>query len=137
MTEYIGSAAYLSWICDTPAAGTTVLSGDYRTFGWVETVEQYDATSGADTGRVYIAGFRDATMTYTGVAQSAGTLDAALRAGNIGTIMWYPEGTAVGKRVYTLPALVTKSPYNAWAYNAVVETSIEWKSYAGATLGTT
>jgi hypothetical protein len=135
MSEIIGSAAILTW---TVAAGTVSLEEDYRTFGWVETCEQYDATAGADTTRVYLPGFKTYTCSYTGVGQSKGTvLEGYLRAGQIGTLQFWPEGTAVDHRIYTFPALVTKSPYNNWAYNAVVETSIEWQSNGAATVGTT
>jgi hypothetical protein len=135
MTELIGSAAYLVW---NSSAGTSVLSADYRSFSWKETAEQYDATAGSDTTKVWIPGMKDYTCSYTGVGQVQGTaLENSLRAGQIGTLVFYPEGTAVGHRIYTLPTIVTQSPYNNWQYNAVVETAIEWMAYGAATLGTT
>jgi hypothetical protein len=135
MTEIIGSAAYINWV---GTGGTVVLGADYRTFSWVETCEQYDATAGSDTTRVYLPGFKTFTCSYTGVGQSKGTaIESALRAGEIGTVNFWPEGTGTGFRVYAFPCIVTKSPYNAWAYNAVVETSIEWQSNGAGSLGTT
>jgi hypothetical protein len=135
MAELLGSAAYIIWAA---SAGTSVLSSDYRTFGWDESADKFEVTAGGDAVKTYLVGLHDFTCTYTGVGQTQGTaLENTLRVGQSGTLVFYPEGTATGHRIYTLPTLVTKSPYNKWVYNGLIETSIDWQGNGAIILGTT
>jgi hypothetical protein len=135
MAELLGSAAYINWAA---SAGTSVLSADWRTFGWDEVADKFEVTAGSDAVKTYIIGLHDFTCNYAGVGQTQGTaLENSLRVGQAGTLTFYPEGTAVSHRIYTLPCIVTKSPYNKWVYNNLIETAIEWQGNGAITLGTT
>src|SRR5512143_2561374 len=86
-----------TWTC---SVGTIGLNADYRTCSFTPSVDVIDGTAGADTSKVKYMGMRDVTVDMTLVQQTGGTaLNAALDAGVQGTLVIYPEGTAVGKPV--------------------------------------
>lgn len=136
MAEYLGSAAVIQWIYPVGTAdGTIALSADYRTFSFNPTAEKVDASAGSDANRVYLVGVTDYTVSYQGVAQSGGTaLRAALQAGISGTLVFYPEGTAAGKPVYTFPCTTTTDSQTSWGYNSVAEVNIEWMAKGAYTI---
>lgn len=103
MAELIaGQTMVLTW---TTSAGTYSLAGDYRTCDWNPSITYEDVSAGADTQIGRMTTLKDATANVTLVRQTSGTaLDAALVAGQAGTLTIQPEGTAINKRKITLPA---------------------------------
>jgi hypothetical protein len=104
MAEFIaGPTLTLSWVC---SAGTVSLNGDYRTCNWTPTIAYVDSSAGADTNVGRLTALKDATAAVTLVTQSgtAGTtVQASLSAGNAGTLIIKPQGTATGGRIITIP----------------------------------
>ena len=103
MAELIsGPTMVLTW---TTSAGTYSLDGDYRTCDWNPSVAYEDVSAGSDSQMGRMPTLKDASANVTLVRQTAGTaLDAALGAGQAGTLTIQPEGTASNLRVITLPA---------------------------------
>jgi hypothetical protein len=103
MTELIaGPNMILQWIT---AAGTQTLNADYREVEWNPSVAYVETTAGQDTQVGRIPTIKDASAAVTLLGQTGGTaLVAALPAGQAGTLIIGPEGTASGKRKITFPS---------------------------------
>src|SRR5512138_3356187 len=99
MAEFMsGSTMILSWVW---SGGTASMNADYQTCKITQTADIKDGTSGADTTKVKLVSFKDCTIDVGLVTQGGGTaVNAALVAGNIGTLTVQPEGTATGKPKY-------------------------------------
>lgn len=131
--EYSGSAVYMIWVT---ASGTATLSGHQRTVSLNPTTEFIDATAGSDTYRVKIPSFTDIRVSYSGLAQTGGTaLEDLLVEGTEGTITLGPEGTAAGKRKYTIGAFSHGVQYNM-PYSDVTEMSVEFEGNGSFTRAT-
>lgn len=124
MAEYTGSGLKMEWIY----SGSTVnLDGDYRTFTLTPVVDMIDTTAGADASRTYITSYKTISCSVSLVAQTGGTvLEDALQAGNFGTLIVRPEGTASGKRKYTIPAYSMGAVFN-FPYDNLVEITCDFQ----------
>lgn len=130
MTAYAGSTLYATWVT---TGGTTVLSGDFRTFTLTPTINLYDETAGSDSHAQYIPGLKNATCSFDCVQQATGTaLYTACIEGAQGTLIVGPEGTASGKQKITIPAI---SMGVTWTqpYNELVTINIQFQE-SGARL---
>ena len=133
MAEYSGSALYLQWVY---SGGTVTIHSDFRTFTLNKSITTYDTTAGADSSMTRIAGIKDANWSVNYLAQVGGTAtEDAFAEGTEGTLYAGPEGTASGKRKFTLPGIVTAYNINQ-PYNNVVEHTINWEETAAITDGT-
>ncbi len=133
MAEYTGANLSVNWIC---AAGTIALSGDYRSLSYKPTIGKVAATAGSDAFESYLMTTKDTVIDYSGVMQSAGTaLEDALVEGTFGTLIVGPEGTATGKRKYTIPAFSMGGNFN-WQYKDTVEISCQFQGSGTRTNGT-
>lgn len=133
MAEYSGSAVYLQW---TSPAGTVTVSGDYRSFSFPPEREMLDTTAGSDAGRTYIPTVWNYEMSIAAVYQTADTsTDAAFVSGTKGTILFGPEGTASGKRKWTIPAISKGVQWN-FQYDQLVEVTIPLQSDGAPTAAT-
>lgn len=103
MAELIaGPTSVMQWVY---SGGTIALNGDYRTFSWNPSTDYAEVTAGQDTHKGRLPTLKDATASITLVVQTSGTAIAtALQPATAGTLIYGPEGTAVGKRKITLPA---------------------------------
>jgi len=91
MTRYAGTALYVKF-------GSTVLSGDHRTFEVNETAGEIDASAGNDRRSAYLPGRIDGEANMTLLQSEGGTaLFQAVSPQSSGTLEWAPEGTASGK----------------------------------------
>lgn len=134
MAEFTGQNLYVQW--NAGSAGTIDLSGDYRTVSWNPSIGMVDATAGSDPFKSYLATQKDTTVSYGGVFQTAGTgTENALLTGQYGTLTIGPEGTAAGKRKYTLPAYSQGGKFN-FSYSDVVELACDFQGNGTATYGT-
>lgn len=133
MAEYAGSAMFLHFINSAiTAAGTLNMGPESRQFTLAPNMETIDATAGSDANRQHLASFVDYAPSWQGVAQdgTSGTVYAqSLKAGNSGTLIYGPSGTATGAVKYTIPCfslgLETDSPYadvTTYACNFMVST---------------
>ena len=122
MAELIsGPTMVLNWATST---GTIALKADYQTCDWSPSVAYAEVTAGQDTQVGRIPTIKDATAAVTLVGQTGGTaLKNALQAGQAGTLTIQPEGTAVGKRVITLPAYCDGAK-DTWPYATVEVISV-------------
>lgn len=120
---FSGSAVVIQWIY---AGGTATLSGDQRSISLSRSLDMHDATAGSDPYRKRLAGIKDMTASYNAVLAVGGTvIEDALESGANGTLIIGPEGTASGKRKYTLPMLSAGPNVNI-PYADVVELTNEF-----------
>lgn len=129
MTEnnITGKDAVINWIW---SGGTVALNSDYRSLSTNETADLAETTAGSDTHKTHIATLKSASIEYSGLYPSgtAGTaIIGALAAGNSGTLVVYPQGTATGNLARNYPAIVTGPKLNT-PYNDVVEISCTFTS---------
>jgi hypothetical protein len=133
MTAYIGSALSAVW---TYASGTVTLNTDFTKFTYTPTIDLIDTSAGADTSKQFIAGFKDAKCNITVYHQSADlAIGTAVVEGTQGTLVVGPEGTAVGKMKWTIPALCMGAARNV-SFNSAAEWSIDFQQVSGRTDGT-
>jgi len=75
------------------------VGADYRSFDVELTVDTVEVSAGNEASKRYIATLKDGTAkltyAYSGTAGTAYT--NRLKVGEQGTLLWGPEGTAVGK----------------------------------------
>jgi len=122
-----GKNAVISWVW---TGGTASLNGDYRSISISESVNLADTTAGNDTHSTSIPTIKSASISFSGLYPkgTAGTaIIGALAAGNGGTLLVYPEGTATGNLARTYPAIVT-GPSLDTPYSDVVAISCTFVS---------
>lgn len=139
MAEYAGSASVTQWIW---SGGTITMSAEQRKVDVSPTVERYDATAGPSANKERIVGVGDCTITWDGVAEDANTAllsgtayATALKAGNVGTVIVGPYGTATGSLKYTMPAICLGAQLTL-PYADVAELSVAWENNTSAGLTT-
>ena len=137
MAGYTGVSMDIKWLY---AAGTTSLSGDYRSLDYTPSIDMVDQSAGADTNKTYITALKDGRVSLTAVFQSGnvagGTAMAAVLAeGNSGTLIWSPEGTAATKPKYTIPAISMGASF-AYPYNDLVVLTCDFQQNGARTEGT-
>jgi hypothetical protein len=133
MPAYVGSIAVLQWV---QAAATTTYNTDFRSITYAPSVALVDETAGADANKLYLAAQKDGKLDFKGVYQSTGTTNwFAANEGNVGTLLFSPEGTAAGKQKFTIPAISMGGNLNV-PYDGVVELSISWQQNGARTEGT-
>lgn len=132
MTELTGKDLVIKWM---PSSGGTIdLSGDFRSVSYQSSGKLVSATAGADQFESYLATTKDTKVSYKGVMQTAGTaLEDALYANTFGTLTIQPEGTATGKRKYTIPAFAGGGNI-AWPYADIVEISCDFQGSGTPTI---
>lgn len=140
MAEYAGSAVSFKWIW---SGGTIDMSAEMRKVDVSPTVERYEATAGSSANKERIVGVGDCTIKFDGVLQDnavaalSGTAYAqALKAGNLGTVIVGPYGTAANALKYTLPAIcLGLAPSFPYADVAEFSVTFENNTAAGLTTG--
>ena len=138
MAEYTGKDLIVSWasLVGGTVIITTDLSGDYRALSYKPSVGKVAATAGSDVFEAYLMTTKDTVIEYTGVMQTGGTaLEDALASGVFGTLTVGPEGTATGKRKYTIPAFAMGGNFN-YQYKNEVEISCQFQGSGTRTNGT-
>jgi len=108
--------------------GSTVLTGDYQSFGDTETGGVVDASAGADTSRTYLTTLKDGTATATVAMQTAvGTLiwDAVVPLTD-DTLWWAEEGSSSGKQIHFVWAIVTERR-KSLGYADLIVADISWQ----------
>lgn len=124
-----GKDAVINWIW---TGGTVNLATDYRSISVKESVDTAETTAGADTYKTYLATIKSASIDYAGLFPAGGTaLNAALAAGNGGTLYYAPEGTASGKMTKSYPAIslgaTFETPYaDVVAVNVTFQANGAW-----------
>jgi len=128
MSEYAGSSLVISWL---QAAATTVLSGAHKSLTYTPSINFYDATSGADANKSYIAGVKDGTATFNANllagSVAGGTVTyAVVVEGAAGTLQIQPEGTAASKPKISIPALAQGAQFS-FPYDNIVEVTVNFQ----------
>lgn len=133
MAEFTGQNLVVQWIY---SGGTVTLSGDYRKVDLPFAKDLSESTAGSDAGRTDVATLWNFTVAYSGVMQAGGTAtEDALVSGTSGSLIVGPEGTASGKRKYTIPCMSLGANFNI-QYDQVVEMACNFKSQGAPTFGT-
>jgi hypothetical protein len=123
MPEYSGSAIVMNWIY---SGGTVTLTGDQRSVNISPSIDFIDTTAGADPRRKRLASIADVTVSWSALMQTGGTaIEDALAEGAAGTLIVQPEGTAAGKRKYTIGAFSQGAKLN-FPYSDAVEITCDW-----------
>lgn len=123
MPAYSGSALYIQWVY---SGGTVVFNTDFKTFNHTPSISLYEETAGADAHVAFVNGVKSDQMALTYIDQAAGTAAmTSLAEGTSGTLTWGPEGTATGKRKFTIAAIAMGAQLTQ-PYNNVVEISTTW-----------
>ena len=136
--KFSGSALYAEWVY---SGGTVVLSGQQRSLSLSPSVDLLDGTAGSDADKEYLAGVKDATVSYSGVMSGMAdsptfmAVEAALAEGVSGTLYFGPQGTTSTYRKYTVPA-ISLGPSITIPYDDVVEISNEFQKNGALTRGT-
>ena len=138
-TKYRGSALYVHWV---GSAGTTVLWAESRTFSVDEQANTIDVTVRSDTAKAFLADFPAISATMAGL-DTAGTVTGGtsaqlwdrLNVGDLGTIVWGPEGTVSGYRKKSMPALVKGKKFDS-PYDGAVTWELSFDSQGGTVGGT-
>lgn len=115
--------------------GTTVLTGDFRTFSYTPSIDMIEDTAGADTHKHYIPGLKSGQVSMTYIHQSGGSVTlTALVPGTEGTLIWSEEGTASGKPKHTAVA-ISQGAATSHPYTDLVEVSISFQLNGAVTDG--
>jgi hypothetical protein len=136
MSEYYGKDLVFQWI---GTAGTTDMSEYQRGASFTPTGKIDVNTTGAATYEGRQVGVKDFNASYKGLAQAnaatGGTsLEDTLRFGEVGTIILGPEGTATGKRRYTLP-VISQGLQTNLQYDALTELNVSFVGNGTVTYG--
>lgn len=130
MARKTGKGFYVAWIT---SGGTTVISGDYRSFEDGLEQESVDMSAGSDNLRVYAKTLQalkpSGEFVYAdGVAGSA--VWSKLQPGVEGTLIWGWEGNATGKPKYGIAGFVEKSSTSG-KYDGEITISVDWANTGG------
>ena len=136
MAAFSGSALVVKWIY----SGTTVLTGDQRTFSYTPSIDLIDQTAGGDPNKTYLTAVKDGRAQMSALFQDTTTSGGTATftkcgEGYSGTIEWYPEGTALGKSKYTMPAICMGAAFT-YPYADVTEVAVEFQQNGARTEGT-
>ena len=134
MAKYTGKNLAFAWIW---TGGTTWYEADFRSFSTTEDQESADSTAGDDTYKAYIPTVADASgeLSLLDTTGATGTTQwGAALPGNVGTAIWYPEGTASTKPTHTAAAFVA-SRGREFPYDDVVSMTIGYQFTAAPTAG--
>lgn len=133
MAEYTGKNLSVNWVY---TGGTVDLSGDQRSLGYKPTIGKAKATAGSDPFESYLMTVKDTVLDYVGVMQTGGTaVEDALTEGTFGTLIVGPEGTAAGKRKYTIPSFAMGANF-AFKYADTVEIACQFQGSGSRINGT-
>lgn len=134
MAKFVGSALTLSWIT---AGGTLALDVNYRNWEYTPSIDILDATAGHDTSKTKVVSYKDGQASASGLldAGSAYTYGTALAEGQVGTLVWRPEGSAAGKYSGTAGFISLGFPHRE-IYNGLTEWAATWEQNGPRTEGT-
>ena len=137
MAEFYGKDLEFLWV---GTAGTLNCSEFQRGVTFSPTVQIDDNTTGAAGYRTKSVGIKNFTLSYKGLAQTSATAGSAtyientLRAGEVGTVIFGPEGTAAGQRKYTLPVISQGLQQNL-VYDSLTELNVSFDGNGTVTYG--
>lgn len=121
-------------------SGTIVMHGDYRTFTYTPSGDLADQTAGADTHKSYLPTLKDGKASFQGLLQGTSAVGGTLMAAGCaellsGTLKWSPEGTALGKTLYTMP-VISMGAALSYPYADVCDVKIDFQQNGARTEGT-
>lgn len=136
MSEFYGKDLKFTW---NGPGGSVDMSEYQRGVTFSPSAQIDDNTTGAAGYKTKSVGLKDFTVSYKGLQQSSGTsggttLEDTLQAGQSGTIVFQPEGTATGARKYTFPAISQGLQVNQ-VYDALSELNVSFDGNGTITYG--
>ena len=107
MARFTGHSLAVCW---NYTGGSAWLEDDYRSLDIAESVTDANSTAGDDTYAGHLPTYTDASATFEMVGTTgSGTAHwSRLAPTTIGTLVWYPEGTASAKPRHTAAAYISK-----------------------------
>lgn len=122
MTKYSGAALKISF-------GGTDISATSRTFSTTHNMETADSTAGSDGYRNFVTTVKtlECSSEILGLTASTGgsAQQAALVPGTSGTLLWSPEGTAVGSPKWGALMLLSEAGQD-YPFDGVVVFKAKW-----------
>jgi hypothetical protein len=140
MAEYYGKDLVFTWTYTSGTTSATIDMSEYQRGASFTPSGKIDtATTGSATYENRIVGVKDFSVSYKGLAQANAatggtTLEDSLAYGAIGTVTLGPEGTAAGKRKYTLPCISQGLQQNL-QYDALTELNVSFVGNGTVTYG--
>ena len=135
-----GKNAYIR--LDNSSGTLTDLSSITNEISYSQSIETSDTSVYGSNAKTYITGLNDATVSLSGMfdATSAGVIEATIDALIDGTnasatLEFGPEGSASGKKKYTMEVIVTSYDIGA-PVSDVVSLSVEFQRTGATTVGT-
>jgi hypothetical protein len=129
MARKTGKGFYLAWI----SGGTTVISGDYRSFEDGLEQESADMSAGGDELRVYAKTLKSLKPSGEFVFSDGSAGSAVwtkLQPGSEGTLVWGWEGNGAGKPKWGVPCFVEKSNTST-KYDGETTIQVGWANTGG------
>jgi hypothetical protein len=122
MARYTGHNLTICW---NYTGGSVWLEDDYRTLSTTESVTDANSTAGNDTYAGHLPTYTDASASLEMVGTTgSGTVHwLKVAPTTVGTLVWYPEGTAQGKPKHTAAAYINKRD-KSYPYADVVTVSL-------------
>jgi len=133
MAEFYGKDLVFTW---NGPGGSVNMTEYQRGVSFSPSAQIDDNTTGSATYRTKSVGPKDFSVSYKGLWQGGGgtALEDSMRAGSVGTIVFQPEGTAVGGRKYTFPAISQGLQVNA-VYDGLTELNVTFDGNGTITYG--
>jgi hypothetical protein len=125
-TKYrVGPSAAITWIW---SGGTVNLAQDYTQFSAPREIELLESTAGNVEDKEYVTGLKDgkASLRYFDTTQQGTVLEAAMKEGTFGTLVYGRRGTATGMPKRGFAAYV-KSFDDSMDFNKLAECNVEFQ----------
>ena len=122
MARYTGHDLAICW---SYTGGSVWLEEDFRSLDTTESVTDANSTAGNDTYAGHLPTYTDASASLEMVGTTgSGTIHwAKVAPTTVGTLVWYPEGTATTKPKHTAAAYISKRD-KKYPYADVVTVSL-------------
>lgn len=122
MTRYTGHDLAVLW---NYSGGSVWLEEDFRALDVTESVTDANSTAGNDTYAGHLPTYTDANATFEmlGTTGSGTAHWTKLAPRTIGTLVWYPEGTASTKPTHSVAAYIS-SRDRSYPYADVVTVTV-------------
>jgi len=122
MARYTGHDLAICW---SYTGGSVWLEEDFRSLDTTESVTDANSTAGNDTYAGHLPTYTDASASLEMVGTTgSGTIHwAKVAPTTVGTLVWYPEGTATTKPKHTAAAYISKRD-KSYPYADVVTVSL-------------
>lgn len=116
--------------------GTVSVSGQGRNLEISQSGDEIDVTTYGSTDKEFITGLADRSATLEVLDDNASTLVRnAMRVGSVGSLTWFPQGTASGKPQRSVGTATVTSADESYPYDDAVLISVGLRLNGSVTEG--